>query len=156
MAAKMHKIFKHSPFFLIISSFLAISFWSCDNNATESERTMTIRLLADETGKDWMASQYFIDGDERLLKGCDSTYVLTIRANFTWREWNLGSTCGFPNEGTWELNDDNDVLLAYYTPSFAPDTTITRKMEIVDLSETMFTYQLVSNNRLVKIILKKR
>ncbi len=156
MAAKMHKIFKHSPFFLIISAIVVFSIWGCDNNAKESERDRTVRLLAGTQSKDWMASRYFIDGDERQLKGCDSTYVLTIRANYTWKEWNLGATCGFPNEGTWELNESNDVLIAYFTPVAMPDTTFIREMEILELSEAMFTYQLIKNDRQVKIILKKR
>ena len=127
----------------------------CTGNEGETERDRTVRLLAGDVSKDWMASRYFIDGDEQQMKGCDSTYVLTIRKDFSWKEWNLDNDCGFPNEGIWELNDDNDVLIAHFIPPFSSDT-LTRKMEIMDLSEELFTYQLVQNNRLVKIVLKKR
>ncbi len=136
--------------FFFLFTILSVS---CSNENEETERSRVVRLLSDNSSKSWGIEKFYIDDVEHPISSCDSSFVQIINADFTWTDKNLNFNCGQPNEGTWELNDANNVLTTFYVPFFTADT-IQLKLEIMELTELNFTYQYISSNSLKKVRLQ--
>ena len=144
----MHRYILRS--FYILFAVISIS---CSKENEETERSRVVRLLSNNSSKFWIIDKFYIDDVERPISSCDSSFVQIINADFTWSDKNLKFICGPPNEGTWELNDANNVLTTFYVPFFAADT-IKLNLEIMELTELNFTYQYITSNSLKKVRLK--
>ncbi len=129
---------------LMIAGFAA-----CDNEE-ESGRDMTMRLLTGNTQKDWSIYEYFIDDQNTDITQCDSSYLLSMKADFTWVEQYINLQCYQKTTGSWALNDENTVISIFYT-DWSSGQQVEKKFEIVELSEEYFTYQFPVNNRMKRI-----
>ena len=146
------KIYRYllAIFLIIYISLLS----SCNDKNEESERSLTIRLLTSDSIKHWGLEQSFIDEVSQPISSCDSSYLLTLKADFTWEEAFLKFSCNQLTNGSWALNDENNVLSITYISQFTGKKE-EKKFEIFELSEDYFTYQYAENNQLMKIRLKK-
>jgi len=123
---------------------------SCSQNESETERAKTVRLLTDNSSKSWKVAQTFSDDNEQSISACDSSYVLTLHADFTWEEVFLKLACYQVHDGTWELNDDNSLITIQFIDQQNGEN-IKKIFEIMELTEIYFSYQFAENNQLKKI-----
>lgn len=122
----------------------------CSQNESETERAKTVRLLTNNSSKSWEIAQTFIDDIEQSISACDSSYILTMHTDFTWDEVFLKLACYQVHDGTWELNDENSLITIQFIDQ--PNGGIVKKIfEIMELTETYFSYQFAENNHLKKI-----
>lgn len=116
---------------------------------------MVVELLTGNSEKNWIIDTSNIDGKEIIPSICDSSYVLVMNSNFSWREEYLIFKCYPSSNGTWWLNDDNDVIsIRFVNP--ANGEYQEKDFEIEELSEEFFAYQIAINNRLKYVRLKNR
>ena len=139
---------------LVFILFFLIGF-GCSDQVKETEQAKTIRLLSDNSQKPWSVDKKFHDDIEQVLSICDSSYILTLKADFTWNETNLQLACYYTTDGIWSLNEENNVIsISYIGQSSGIKTEKT--FEIEELSEKYFAYQYVENNELQKVRLKAK
>ena len=142
------KIYRYllAIFLIIYISLLS----SCYDKNEESERSLTIRLLTSDSIKYWGLEHSFIDEVSQPISSCDSSYLLTLKADFSWEEAYQRLSCYRLTKGSWVLNDENNVLSITYISQFTGNKE-EKKFEIYELSEDSFTYQYAQNNQLMKI-----
>lgn len=148
------KLFHRGALNVLIAISLAFIIGACTKDNDESDRSRAVRLLTNNSSKPWMMEQNLIDNVEQKFDVCDSSYVLTIHSDFTWKEAYQNISCSSGNFGSWDLNDENNVLTTYYKPFLSLDF-LERKFEILELTETTFSYQYASRNSLIVVKLKK-
>ena len=142
-------------YLLAIFSIIYISLLSsCNDQNEESERSLTIRLLTSDSKKYWGLEQSFIDEVSQPISSCDSSYLLILKADFSWEESYQRLSCYRLTKGSWALNDENNVLSINYISQFSAKEE-EKKFEIIELSEDFFTYQFAQNNQLKRNRLKK-
>lgn len=152
--SEIKKSILYSPC-LWIGALLLLNMVSCTEEKSLTEREVTIQLLTDNNEKYWMVDQTTIDGNGVTLSTCDSSYVLLLKADFTWKELNFKLQCNQGGFGSWSLNDENNVLsISYFNPNTGMSAE--RHFEIEELSENYFAYQIAQNNRLKYVRLKRR
>jgi hypothetical protein len=150
----IEKVFRHGVFKMFIGISLVFIYEACTSDPDESERTKTVQLLTNNSNKLWVMEQNLIDNVEQIFSPCDSTYILNILSDFTWKEQYQNISCASINSGSWDLNDENNVLITYYKPFLSQDI-LERKFEILELTEEVFTYQYASRNSLILVRLIK-
>jgi hypothetical protein len=126
----------------------------CSEKDEVSPREEILIMLTNASSKDWILDRSTIDDKEIIPGYCDSTYVLTMGTNFTFKEMYLSPVCALPSYGFWELNDENNVISISYTDAYTGQT-IEKHFEIVELTEKYFAYQFAESNRLKYVRLKE-
>lgn len=122
----------------------------CDSVDEESARDRTVRLLTGDSYKHWAVEEVLENDVTQSLTSCDSSYILTMKANFKWEELYLRLQCPRQSEGSWELNEDNTVItIDYMSPQSG--SAMEKKFAIMDLTEELFSYEVVVGNN-IKII----
>lgn len=139
---------------LVFILFFIIGF-GCSDQVKETEQAKTIRLLTDNSRKPWSVDKKFHDDIEQVLSICDSSYILTLKADFTWNETYLQLQCYYTTDGVWSLNEENNLISISYLSQSSGDKT-EKTFEIVELSEEYFAYQFVESNELQKVRLKTK
>jgi hypothetical protein len=133
----------------LLYALLILLLASC-NDEEESVQSKTLTLLTDNSVKSWSISEYFIDEQQTSISPCDSSYVLTMKSDFTWSEDYTKLNCFQSTSGEWELNEDSDVItITYIDWSTGQETQ--RKFEITELTAENFTYQFAVRNVLKRI-----
>jgi len=127
----------------------------CSDQINETEQAKTIRLLTNNSHKPWSVDKKFRDDIKQDLSICDSSYYLTLKSDFTWNETNLLLLCYYTTDGTWSLNEGNNIISISYLSHTSGDK-FEKTFEIVELSEEYFAYQYVENNDLLKVRLKNK
>ena len=133
--------------FILMFLFFLIN---CNSENDESERERTIRLLAGDSFKEWSVIQVFEDEIEQPTNICDSSYVMTLKTDFTWHEVFLNVMCYSETDGTWLLNEENNVITINYI-SQKTNEDLENYFQIVELSEEYFAYEFVQNNDLKRV-----
>jgi len=134
----------------LIVSIILLLVSGCSQNESETEGAKTVRLLTNNSSKSWKVAQTFIDDIEQSISACDSSYILTLHADFMWDEVFLKLACYQVHDGTWELNEDNSLITIQFIDQ--PNGGNVKKIfEILELTETYFSYQFAENNQLKKI-----
>jgi len=136
----------------ILLGLLIFAVISCSDPMVESESDKAIRLLSNNGDKYWIIEQILLDDVNQTLTSCDSSLVLTIRNDNTWTEAFLRITCYQLSEGSWSLNDENNVLSISFINKYTGNE-VTKDLEINELSEERFEYQEISSNQIKKISL---
>ena len=150
MRPKLIKILINQSLVLV----LLISLLSgCSKSNEDTERTKTIRLLTNDSYKNWFVDQTSIDDIIQPISSCDSSYILTLKADFSWEEAYLKLACYQLNSGTWMLDEGNIVISIHFIDPTSGENQ-ERKFEIIALSEKYFEYQYAENNKLLKVRLK--
>ena len=150
MRPKLIKILINQSLVLV----LLISLLSgCSKSNEDTERTKTIRLLTNDSYKNWFVDQTSIDDIIQPISGCDSSYILTLKIDFSWEEGYLKLACYQLNSGTWMLDEGNTVISIHFIDPTSGESQ-ERKFEIIALSEKYFEYQYAKNNELLKVRLK--
>jgi hypothetical protein len=126
----------------------------CDEQKAPSERAMTIELLTDNSAKHWVVDKSNIDGQQITPSSCDSAYVLIMRSDFSWEEVYKKIQCSISSYGSWDLNDENNVVIIQYI-NRSTGFTEEKSFEIEELSEEYFAYQIAENNRLKYVRLRR-
>lgn len=144
------KILRAETFFWAILLFCLMG---CDKKEVDSDREHTLMLLTNANSKDWVIDRSTIDDKEIVPSYCDSTYVLTMLSDFTFREVYKSMICALPSYGSWELNGENNVISITFIDSYTGLTT-EKHFEIVELSEKYLAYQSAQNNKLKYVRLK--
>lgn len=135
----------------LISLIFVVSLSSgCANDDKESEESKTIRLLTNDSFKNWGVVQTTIDDISQPISICDSSYILTLKADYSWEEAFLRISCYQLNEGTWELNDENTVISIQFI-SKTNGNKGEKKFEIIELSEEYFEYRFAQDNLFYKV-----
>jgi predicted GH43/DUF377 family glycosyl hydrolase len=135
----------------LIGIFLIAGLLSgCNEQEKETERERTIRLLTNDITKKWAVNQNFTDGIEQAISFCDSSYILTLRADYSWNETFSYISCYRSTDGIWSLNDENNVISINYVSQISGKES-ERVFEIVELSEEYFAYEYVVNNDLRRV-----
>jgi len=116
----------------------------------ESAQSKAMTLLTDNSAKSWSISEYFIDEQKNDISPCDSSYVLTMESDFTWKEEYTKLYCNQGSNGHWSLNDDGDVITITYI-DWSTGQQVERKFEIMELTKENFTYQFPIRNSLKRI-----
>jgi hypothetical protein len=130
--------------------FMLLFFFASCNGEEESAQSKTLTLLTDNSMKSWSIYEYFIDEQPTSISPCDSSYVLSMKADFTWSETYTDFYCYQSTSGQWELNEDGDVItITYIDWSTGQETQ--RKFEITELTEENFTYQFAVRNVLKRL-----
>ena len=150
----IEKIFRQGVFKMFVGLSLVFIYGACTSDPDESQRTKSVQLLTNNSNKLWIMEQNLIDNVEQIFSSCDSTYILNIQSYFTWKEQYRNISCASINAGSWDLNDENNVLITYYKPFLSQDI-LERKFEILELTEEVFTYQYASRNSLIVVRLIK-
>ena len=123
---------------------------ACERKDVESERERTVRLLAGATTKEWRVNKTFTDGIEQAISFCDSSYVLTLRSDFTWNESFSYLSCYRTNDGFWSLNDENNVITINFLDQRS-GLEEERQFVIIELSENFFMYEFAQRNILQQV-----
>lgn len=139
---------------LVFILFFIMGF-GCSDQDKETEQARTIRLLTDNSSKPWSVDKKFHDDIEQEISQCDSSYILTLKADYTWNETYLQLSCYYSTDGLWSLNDENSIISISYINQPSGDQ-IDKTFEITELSEAYFAYQYVENNELLKVRLKTK
>jgi len=130
-------------FFLVVS---------CHNEGT-SEYDIVVEHLTGNAAKYWVLDESTIDGQLITPSKCDSAYVLTMRADFTWNEAYLNVQCSPGGNGQWSLNDESNVIsIQYISPATGQQEE--KHFEIEELSQSILAYQIAENNRLKYVRLR--
>jgi len=139
--------------FLWVGSMVILGLMGCSKENGRTEREVTIQLLTNNNEKYWVVDESNIDGKEITLSSCDSSYVLIMKADFTWKESYFKFQCNPGGLGQWSLNDANNVISIFY---INPATGMQEEklFEIEELSEDYLAYQFAENNRLRYIRLR--
>lgn len=151
----MSEILKHSSW-KSICALLAFTLFvaGCQKDEGPTERDRVIGLLAGITAKHWILDASNVDGRKIVPSTCDSSYVLLMKSDLTWDELNFKLQCYQSGNGTWSLNEENDVIsIRYVNPGSG--TYEEKHFEIEELSEQYFAYQIAENNRLKYVRMKK-
>jgi hypothetical protein len=136
----------------LLTFFLLVT--GCQQDEGPTERDRVIGLLTGVTEKHWVIDASNVDGRELVLSICDSSYVLLMKSDFTWKEIHLNLQCYQSGQGTWSLNEENDVIsIRYVNPGSG--TYEERHFEIEELSEEFFAYQIAENNRLKYVRMRR-
>lgn len=152
--SEIKKIIRYNAV-LLFGCLLFLYLWGCTEEKGLTEREIAIQLLTNNNEKYWMVDHSTIDGNEITLSTCDSSYVLLLKADFTWKELNFKLQCNQGGFGTWSLNDENNVIsISYFNPGTG--MSVERHFEIEELSEEFLAYQIAENNRLRYVRLKNR
>jgi len=122
----------------------------CNEQEKETERERTIRLLTNDISKNWHVNQILLDGIEQEISFCDSSYILTLRSDYSWNETYLYLSCYRSTDGIWSLNDENNVISINYISQITGKES-ENVFEIVELSEEFFAYEHVVDNNLKKV-----
>ena len=119
-------------------------------NEDESAQSKAITMLTDNSSKSWRIYEYYSDEQMNVMSACDSSYVLTMKSDFTWDELYTKIYCNQASNGHWLLNDENNVITITYTDQ-GSGQQVERKFEITELTEEKFTYQFAVRNVLKRI-----
>ena len=122
----------------------------CGDQDKETEREKAIRLLTNDSKKEWRVNQNFTDGIEQTISFCDSSYILSVRSDYSWNETFSYLSCYRSTDGIWSLNDENNVINITYI-SHITGKESENLYEIVELSEHYFAYEYVVNNDLRRV-----
>ena len=145
------KLAMRNAFFPIPFWIFYVAFTSCnDKDPADIQRELTIRLLTENTAKEWVIGGFYIDEVETPISKCDSFYVLTMKADFTWQDTYTTSPCYQTNEGKWELNDQSNVVTIRFI-EWGSGKWVERKFEITELTESIFGYQYPIGNNMKRI-----
>ena len=151
---KTHEIINRTKIdfthFALLTVFLLLG---CSGENQLSEREITVQLLTNDSEKYWVLDKSNIDDQPITPSTCDSSYVLVMKADFTWEELYLKLQCNPAGGGNWNLNEENNVISIDF---INPGTGAREEQifEIEELSETYFAYQYAINNRLKYVRLK--
>ena len=129
---------------------LIFVFMACENEAVETDRDRTVRLLSNNIEKEWGVDATFIDDVSQPVSACDSSYILTMRSDFTWTEIYLSLICYQEGTGDWSLNESNDVITINYIDKFSGQE-VEQLFEINELTEAVFEYQFVERNKFRRV-----
>lgn len=129
---------------------LLITLLAACGSEEESARSKTIAMLTGNTEKRWSVYEYFLDDQQTGLSPCDSSYVLTMKSDFTWSEDYSRVFCQQSTAGQWSLNEQNDVIIITYL-DFSTGQPAERKFEIMELTTEIFSYQFAARNVLKRI-----
>ena len=130
---------------LIIPVFIA-----CEKEASETDRDRTVRLLSNNVAKEWGVDATFIDDVSQPVSACDSSYILTMRSDFTWTEIYLSLICYQEGTGDWSLNESNDIITINYIDKISGQE-VEQLFEINELTESVFEYQFADRNQLRRV-----
>ena len=150
MICEIKNIILKPQLVFILFFFIGIG---CSDQINETEQAKTIRLLTNNSAKPWSVDKKFNDDIEQNLSMCDSSYRLTLKADYTWNETYQQLSCYYTIDGIWSLSDENNVITISFLNQFSGNQ-IEKSFEIVELNETRFTYQFPVNNEMKKIQLK--
>jgi len=142
----------HSIQTLVLALLISL-LTGCTKSNEDSNRTKTIRLLTNDSYKSWFIDQTFIDDIVQPISSCDSSYILTLKVDFSWEEAYLKIACYQLHTGTWMLNEENAIISIQFIDPISGENQ-EKKFEIIELSEEYFTYQYAKNNELLKVRLK--
>ena len=140
---------------VILLTLSLLVLFKCSEQEKESERSKTIRILTNNHAKDWMIESIYVDDVASPISTCDSSYTLTLISDFTWEEIYRNFSCYNKNNGTWALNDENNVITIQFIDQFSSQL-LERKFELLELTDNYFSYQYVQNNALKRIRLTER
>ena len=135
-----------------VYGLLIIFLLGCAGKETESERARAVRLLSNNANKNWILKEKFVGDATHVLSICDSSYVLSIKADYTWEEVYLKLICYNKSSGTWSLNNENAVLSIAFISQYTGNES-KRDFEINELTEQNFAYQYVEYNQIKRVIL---
>ncbi len=147
-------VFEYSKtvFVLLLVSVIFLSV--CKEDDTSAiERETALNNLAGNNSKSWKTYSLYIDEDPRMLTKCDSAHILILSRDFTWEEFYDSFKCAGYYDGTWSLNDENNVLeISYFDPY--QWKSVQQKFEIIELNDKTFTYRIVISNlfKTVKLV----
>jgi hypothetical protein len=127
----------------------------CSNNSKETDRSRIMRLLTTNGSKDWKIEQWKIDNKKQVLNHCDSAKILNMKADHTWQQIYEVFSCNDWYEGSWTLNEMNDIIQIKYYNHFRYDS-VQSDREIILLSDSIFWYGYFINNRYKEVILSYR
>lgn len=126
---------------------------ACNGGEEDSLEAKTLSLLTGNEFKQWELHQSFVDDVEQSFTVCDSSYILTMKADYTWSEVFLNIQCYQGTDGVWKLNDQLNVITISYINQ-ATGEEEEKLFEIVELSDEYFSYQFASKNRLRRFRLR--
>ena len=128
--------------------------FNCDSrNAEESGREKTIRLLTSNSFKQWAVDEVTENGIVQTISRCDSVYLLTLQTDLRWQETYKYLLCPQKSEGSWDLNEENNVITIEYF-SWQSGSLERKDFVIVDLTEEVFAYEVAIRNNLKLVRLK--
>ena len=122
----------------------------CGDQDKETEREKAIRLLTNDSTKEWTVNQNFTDGIEQPISFCDSSYILTLPSDYSWNERFSYLSCYRSTDGMWSLNEENNVINITYISHITGKESEALN-EIFELSEHYFAYEYVVNNDLRRV-----
>lgn len=134
----------------LLFPLILLYFGACQGDEEESVRSKTLKLLTGNSSKSWGLSEYFLDDQPTDVSQCDSSYILTMKSDYTWQEQYTNLQCYPSTTGQWRLNDENNVIIINYV-EWSSGQNVERKFEIIELSEEYFTYQFAIRNSLKRI-----
>jgi len=128
---------------------LILLFEACGGEE-ESAQSKAMQLLTNNSSKSWSIYEYSMDEQQAILSPCDSSYVLTMKSDFTWGEQYTKLYCNQSSTGQWSLSGENNIITINYV-DWSSGLNVERKFEIIELSETHLTYQFPVRNVLKRI-----
>lgn len=137
---------------LLIYGLFLFSNLGCSEQDVESEAERAVRQLSNNGEKHWVIEKILLDEVSQSLTACDSSLILTIRADKTWREAYLRLSCYQLAEGSWSLNDENTVL-SIVVINNSTGNEMKKDLEINELSDDRFEYQQIASNQIRRISL---